>query len=547
MMTVSSITAFIFAVLSMTGTPVSAQDSEDPVFVYPDIYNDPERDAFYYASFPDGFAWSSATSSYQIEGGWDADGKGENIWDAFSHEAGNVDDGDTGDVACDSYNKWQKDIELMTNLNLKNYRFSISWARVLPNGTADHVNEAGVEYYNTLINDLIAAGIEPYVTLYHWDLPQALVDSYGGWLGDEIVDDFGDYARLCYDRFGDRVKYWITLNEPWVVAQNGYEYGEHAPGNTGAGVEAYVVSHNLIRSHARAWHVYDDDFRAEQNGVVGITFNSDWFEPENRSDPIHLEASERMMQFMLGWYAHPIFLGDYPDVMKSRIADLSEQQNLPDSRLPLFTNDEVEYVKETSDFFGLNHYTSRLVNNDTNDELNPPSWDKDCGVNRFTGENWPRAESNWLYVVPWGIRRLLAWIKNEYNDPPIYVTENGFSTADIDELDDVDRVNYYRSYINEVLKAIDIDEADVRAYTAWSLMDNFEWARGYRERFGMHYVDFTDDERPRTQKASAQEYMKIVAANGFLEISSACSLRIGVSVFFYGFLLKAIFLKMYGY
>ncbi|XP_070575581.1 lactase-like protein [Ptychodera flava] len=445
---------------------------------------------------------------------------------------------DNGDVACDSYNKWKEDVELLEDMKVKNYRFSISWARILPDGKMDNVNEAGVSYYNNLINDLVAAGIEPYVTLYHWDLPQALVDSYGGWLGEEIVDDFGDYARLCYDRFGDRVKYWITLNEPYIVAQLGYEYGVHAPGVSSNGSKTYIVSHNLIKSHAKAWHIYNDDFRSTQNGLIGITFNSDWFEPENRNKQADLDASERMMQFMLGWYAHPIFLGDYPEVMKTRIAELSEQQGLPESRLPEFTTAEKENIKDTSDFFGLNHYTSRLVNTETNDTLNPPGWDKDHGVNRFTGENWPRAESEWLYSVPWGIRRLLVWIKEEYGNPPVYVTENGFSTADIDDLNDQGRIDYYKSYINEVLKATIVDKVDVQAYTAWSLMDNFEWAEGYTERFGIHYVDFNDDERPRSQKESAKEYARIVANNGFeRDVSDDSTQHFGSSVFISGVLL----------
>ncbi|XP_070575579.1 cytosolic beta-glucosidase-like [Ptychodera flava] len=519
-------------VLALLFVVVSRVSSEEPYFVYPEIYNDPERDAFLFDKFPDGFKWCAATSSYQIEGGWNADGKGVNIWDTFSHEPGNVQNDDNGDVACDSYNKWKEDVKLLEDMKVMNYRFSISWARILPDGTRGSENEAGVDYYNNLINDLVAAGIEPYVTLYHWDLPQALVDSYDGWMGEEIVDDFGDYARFCYEKFGDRVKYWITLNEPYIIAQLGYEYGSHAPGVSGNGDKTYIVSHNLIKSHAKAWHIYNDEFRSTQNGLIGITLNSDWFEPENRDEQADLDASERMMQFMLGWYAHPIFLGDYPEVMKNRIANLSAHQGLNESRLPEFTAEEIEYIKDTSDFFGLNHYTSLLVNDNVDHEPDPPSWDKDHGVNRFPGENWPRAESEWLYSVPWGIRRLLVWIKEEYGDPSVYVTENGFSTADIDDLNDQGRIDYYRSYINEVLKATIVDNVNVQAYTAWSLMDNFEWAEGYTERFGIHYVDFNDDERPRSQKESAKEYARIVANNGFEKgVSAASTQRFGLAVF----------------
>ncbi|XP_077986137.1 cytosolic beta-glucosidase-like [Glandiceps talaboti] len=490
--------------------------AEDPEYVYPGIFDDPERDAFLYGTFPQDFIWSTATAAYQIEGGWDADGKGVHIWDTYAHEPGNIDNGDTGDVACDSYNKWQEDIKIMNDMKMKYYRFSISWARILPNGTTDYVNEAGIEYYNTLIDDLLAAGVTPFVTLYHWDLPQALHDSYGGWSGDEIVDDFGNYARLCFERFGDRVKFWITLNEPWVVAINGYEEGYMAPGIQGEGQAVYVVAHNLIKSHARAWHIYEDDFRAEQNGLIGITFNSDFHEPKDQDIDSDLEAAERMHQFFLGWFANPIFIGDYPEIMKTRIADISEQQGFNESRLPEFTSVEIDYIKGTSDFFGLNHYTSRICENNTDEvSLLPPSWNKDHGVHTFTESHWPRAHSSWLYVVPWGLRRLLALIKFEYGNPPIYITENGFSTDYVGELNDVDRMNFYRSYINEVLKAIELDGVDVKSYTAWSLMDNFEWARGYTERFGLHYVDFEDDERPRTQRESAKMYAQIIEDNGF--------------------------------
>ncbi|XP_077982368.1 cytosolic beta-glucosidase-like [Glandiceps talaboti] len=518
---------YIVSVLTLVIFAISAA-ADDPVYVYPGIFDDPERDAFLYGIFPQDFIWSTATSSYQIEGGWDADGKGVNIWDTFSHEEGNVDNGDTGDVACDSYNKWQEDVKIMEDLKLKYYRFSISWARILPNGTTDYINEAGIQYYNALIDDLLAAGITPFITLYHWDLPQALNDSYGGWLGEEIVDDFGNYSRLCYERFGDRVKFWITLNEPWVIAINGYEGGDMAPGIQGEGQAVYIVAHNLIKSHARAWHIYDDEFRDEQNGVIGISFNSDFYEPNDRDVNSDLESAERMQQFFLGWFAHPIYIGDYPDIMKTRIEDLSEQQGFNESRLPEFTSEEIDYIKGTSDFFGLNHYTSRMCEDNTDDDvpLLPPSWNKDHGVHTFAEDHWPRAESSWLYVVPWGLRRLLAWIKEEYGNPPIYITENGFSTADILQLNDTERVDYYRSYINEVLKAIQLDEVDVKAYTAWSLMDNFEWARGYTERFGIHYVDFDDDERPRTQKESAKLYAQIIEDNGFpSEVSGTSSMQ----------------------
>eukprot|EP00057_Strongylocentrotus_purpuratus_P019814 XP_011674288.1 PREDICTED: lactase-like protein [Strongylocentrotus purpuratus] len=490
---------------------------DDPEFVFPDVFNDPERDAFLYGTFPDDFAWSSATSSYQIEGGWNADGKGESIWDTFTHEGGHVQNNDTGDVACDSYNKYQDDIDTMKDMGLNAYRFSISWPRVLPDGTIDNINEAGIKYYSDVIDALILAEITPMVTLYHWDLPQALMDD-GGWDNETIIDPFNDYANLCFDRFGDRVKLWITFNEPWVVTLLGYGTGEHAPGIKEIGTTVYTTSHNIIKAHAKAWHTYDDNWRPSQAGQIGITLNSNFVEPIDRDNASSVEAADRSLQFNLGWYAHPIFInGDYPEVMKDRIGQKSMAQGLNESRLPEFTEAEKANIQGTSDFFGLNHYTSNYAW-DLGLNLNTdPSYWADSDVGGMQDDAWPTSASSWLRVVPWGIRRLLAWIKKEYGDLPVYVTENGYSDEDVRELDDVMRQKYYTSYINEVLKAIEVDEVDVKGYTAWSLLDNFEWAEGYTERFGMVYIDFSDEDRIRVPKISTEVYAEIVANHGFIK------------------------------
>ncbi|XP_054758787.2 cytosolic beta-glucosidase-like [Lytechinus pictus] len=505
----------ISLVFSCLLIPVIGLD-DDPEFVYPDRFNDPDRDAFLYDTFPEGFIWSSATSSYQIEGAWDTDGKGESIWDRFTHVGGNVYNNDTGDIACDSYHKYKEDVALMKAMGLKYYRFSISWPRVLPDGTLNSVNEAGIAYYNNLIDELRENDITPMVTLYHWDLPQALQD-VGGWANDTIIDHFNDYAELCYQRFGSRVPFWITFNEPWIVTLLGHAIGYFAPGVTEDGTTIYVVAHNIIRSHARAWHTYDDTYRQLQNGQVGITLNSDHVEPYDPTNQDHVDAADRCLQFHFGWWANPIFKnGDYPDIMKTSIARKSAAQGFATSRLPEFTEEEKEYNRGTADFFGLNQYTTLYANNTPEDDTSPPGYLKDRNVLTFVDDDWETAGSSWLKIVPWGIRNILKWIDSQYQ-VPIYVTENGVSTHDVFELDDVIRQKYYRAYINEVLKAIKLDGVDVRGYTAWSLLDNFEWASGYSERFGMHYVDFDDPERPRTPKRSVSVYSKIIADNGFIK------------------------------
>ena len=315
-----------------------------------------------YDTFPPDFLWGTATASYQIEGGWNADGKGESIWDVFTADpnSGNVANGDNGQVACDSYHKYKEDVQLLYNMGVNSYRFSISWSRILPRGTGE-INQKGINYYNNVINELLLYNITPAVTIYHWDLPQALQER-GGWLNPEIAYWFEDYSRILFKEFGDRVKFWITLNEPWVVAIAGHTTGEMAPGMRGPGILEYKTVHNLIRSHAKAYRVYKNEFYETQQGQVGITLNSDWFEPRNASDPDHVEASITKLQFMIGWFAHPIFIdGKYPEVMRRKIDEKSAASGFPESRLPQFTEEESLEIMHSSDFFGLNHYTSSLV------------------------------------------------------------------------------------------------------------------------------------------------------------------------------------------
>ncbi|KAF4531659.1 hypothetical protein B566_EDAN016960 [Ephemera danica] len=435
-----------------------------------------QDDPFLNGTFPDGFLWGVATSAYQIEGAWNESGKGENIWDYMVHnDPSSIADNSNGDIACDSYHLYETDIQIIKDMGLDFYRFSLSWSRILPTGRVDIVNPDGINYYNRLIDSLLANGIQPLVTLYHWDLPQPLQEEFQGWLGEEVVEIFAQFADLVFSTFGDRVKYWITLNEPWVQAVEGYGFGDMAPQMRGSGTKDYQAGHNLLKSHARAWHIYNETYRP-------------------------IQQAERGMQFKLGWFAHPIFTaaGDYPAVMKEYVLRHSLEEGFNQSRLPEFGPQWVDYIKGTSDFFGLNHYSTNLAElHDYNFTLLVPSYPSDSEV------------------VPWGFRKLLNWMRVEYNNVPIFITENGYADYNDTGIQDIDRVNYYTDYINELMKAVVLDGCNVLGYAAWSIVDNFEWAEGYSARFGIHSVDFTDPARPRIPKASAATYKQIVADNGF--------------------------------
>ena len=282
--------------------------------------------------FPEGFLWGSATSAYQIEGAHAKDGKGPSIWDSFVTIPNRVHKGDTGNDGIDHYHKYKEDIALMRAQGFKAYRFSIAWPRLLPEGRGD-VNEIGIEFYNNLIDELLANDIEPWVTLYHWDLPLALQNEEDGWLKPLIADYFVDYARLCFERFGDRVKHWITFNEPWVISILGYGNGFYAPGRR-SNTEPYIVGHNILISHAKAVKLFREEF-AHQNGIIGITNNCDWREPLTDSTE-DKAAADRAMEFFLAWFTDPIYKGDYPPSMKSRLGE----------RLPEFTQEEKDLIIE---------------------------------------------------------------------------------------------------------------------------------------------------------------------------------------------------------
>ncbi|XP_044049897.1 lactase-like b isoform X2 [Siniperca chuatsi] len=476
-----------------------------------------DHSSFYYGTFPAGFSWGAGSSAYQTEGAWDKDGKGLSIWDVFSHKKGKIQQNETGDSSCEGYHKVKDDVSLIKELKLNHYRFSISWPRLIPTGIkSDHINEKGIQYYSELIDHLLENKITPVVTLYHWDLPQVLQEKYGGWQNISMVNHFNEFANLCFERFGNRVKYWITFNNPWSVAVEGYETGEHAPGLRLRGTGAYRAAHHIIKAHAKVWHSYDTQWRGKQKGLVGISLSGDWGEPVDISNQKDIEAAERYVQFYLGWFATPIFHGDYPQVMKDFIGRKSVQQGLGTSRLPTFSPQEKSYIKGTCDFLGIGHFTTRYITQKNNPSgRSSSSYFTDRDLAELVDPRWPDPGSEWLYSVPWGFRRLLNFVKTQYGNPLIYVTENGVSEKMLcTELCDDWRIQYYKDYINEMLKAIK-DGVNVKGYTAWSLLDKFEWDEGYSERFGLYYVDFRNKNKPRYPKASVQFYKRIISSNGF--------------------------------
>ncbi|WCJ42057.1 beta glucosidase 43 [Euphorbia peplus] len=445
-------------------------------------------------SFPEGFVFGTATSAYQVEGMADKDGRGPSIWDEFVKTPGVIANSDTGDVAVDQYHRYREDINIMHRMNFDAYRFSISWSRIFPNGTGK-VNWKGVAYYNRLINYMLLRGITPYANLYHYDLPLALEKKYLGLLNRQVVEDFADYADFCFKTFGDRVKNWMTFNEPRVIAALGYDNGIFAParcsksnGNCAAGnstTEPYIVAHNLILSHAAAVQRYREKYLETQKGRIGILLDFVWYEPLTRGKADNY-AAQRGRDFQIGWFIHPIVYGEYPRTMQEIVGE----------RLPNFTEDEVKTVKGSFDFIGINQYTSNYMFNpkEKSDPLGgyQADWNVGFAFEKNGKPIGPRENSYWLYDVPWGLYKALIYIKEHYGNPTVILSENGMDDAGnvtlYQGVRDTTRIDYYRSYLNQLKKAVD-DGVNATGYFAWSLVDNFEWRSGYTSRFGIVYID----------------------------------------------------------
>lgn len=440
--------------------------------------------------FPDNFIWGTATSAYQIEGAWNEAGRGLSIWDTFCHTPGKINGGETGDVAAGHYHRWAEDVRLMADLGLKTYRFSIAWPRIFPAGTGA-VNPAGLDFYDRLVDALLANGITPYVTLYHWDLPQALQDR-GGWANRDTALHFAEYARVVAERLSDRAINWITHNEPFVAAMAGHFTGEHAPGLQDP-LAALKATHHLLLSHGLAVETLRASARRPLK--IGITLNLNPVHPASDSEADR-QAAIRFDGILNRLFLDPVLRGRYPDDMLALLG----------LRMPQITADDLARIATPLDFLGVNYYSRTIVQHDPNVpivevlQIHPPG-------NEYSGM-WE--------IYPPGMYELLTRIWNEYRPPmDILVTENGICVPDGMDFDgrvrDERRIRYLHKHIAQVHRAM-ADGVPVRGYFVWSLMDNFEWAHGYGKRFGLAYVDFVT--LARTIKDSGRWYAQVIRENG---------------------------------
>ncbi|XP_043722138.1 beta-glucosidase 18-like isoform X2 [Telopea speciosissima] len=466
--------------------------------------------------FPPSFLFGTATSSYQIEGAYLAGNKSLSNWDVFTHLPGKIRDGSTGDVADDHYHRYMEDLELMHSLGVNSYRFSISWSRILPKGRFGEVNSVGIEFYNKLIDALLLKGIQPFVTLNHYDIPQELEDRYGSWLSSQIQEDYGYFAEVCFKAFGDRVKYWSTFNEPNVMVKNGYLCGTYPPNHCSSpeggcrsgdsAIEPYLATHNVILSHATAATIYRKSYQVNQSGMIGMVMSSAWYVPF-RNIPTDRSAAQRALAFDNAWFLDPIVYGDYPPEMRQILG----------SRLPIFSLNDKEKLKSKLDFIGINHYTTLYARDCMFSQCNFSTSQGDSFVQTIGERDGipigdPTAMPD-FYVVPYGMEKIIMYFKERYNNTPMFITENGYSQASNEDvpvkdfLNDTARIEYLTCYLASITIAMR-QHADVRGYFIWSLLDNFEWLYGYTMRFGLHHVDFNT--LKRTPKLSAFWYKQFL-------------------------------------
>jgi beta-glucosidase len=445
--------------------------------------------------FPEGFLWGAATASYQIEGAWDEDGKGESNWDRFSHTSGKVLMGHTGDVACDHYHRYPEDIEIMKTLGLQAYRFSISWARILPKGRGP-VNPAGLDFYSRLVDALLEANIVPFPTLYHWDLPQALEDE-GGWAMRSTAEAFAEYAEVMGSHLGDRIRNWTTFNEPACTAWLGYLSGIDAPGICDINL-ALQSSHHLLLAHGMAVPRLRQINPAAE---VGIVLNIGWTVPAS-SSRADRDAASYWDGLWVRWFADPLHGRGYPQDVIEGAVTRGARPDIMDVVQP----GDLEQISVPLDFVGINYYTRNMARAEAKDNLPQELVRAPEGP-----ENW--TENSWEHY-PEGLHKVLCRMAFDYQIPKIYITENGASYSDPPDEDgrvrDIHRVKYYHEHITAMLRSIAAG-VPLQGYFAWSLLDNFEWRSGYTQRFGIVWVDFETQER--ILKDSALYYRNVIAAH----------------------------------
>ena len=442
--------------------------------------------------FPADFVWGTSTSAYQVEGSPTADGAGPSIWHRFSHTPGNTYLDQTGDIACDHYRRYKEDIALMSELGTNAYRFSIAWGRIFPGGTGA-VNRRGIDHYSRLVDELLKRNIKPNVTLYHWDLPEAL-DNRGGWLNRDIADWFCDYAVTMFDALGDRVEMWSTLNEPWVVTDGGYLSGLLAPGHSNL-YEAPLATHNQLRAHGMAVQRFRST-SAARNGKIGIVVNLEPKYPASRSSA-DLQATKRADAYMNRQFLDPVFLGRYPEEMTEIFGEA----------WPEWADEDMQLIAEPIDFLGINYYTRKV------ERFHPDVLP--LKTKHVPQLNHIYTETHWE-VFPEALTQLLLSVTERYGKLPIYITENGAAFYDPPSpingrIEDPLRIEYYRQHLRAAHDAMK-QGVDLRGYYAWSLLDNYEWSLGFSKRFGIVHVDF--ETQRRTIKASGRYYSEVIRTQG---------------------------------
>ncbi|RCV12244.1 hypothetical protein SEVIR_2G265100v4 [Setaria viridis] len=450
-------------------------------------------------SFPKDFVFGTGSAAYQYEGAYNEGGKGLSVWDNFTHIPGKIKNNDTGDVALDMYHRYKGDVQLLKDMNMDAFRFSIAWSRILPTGSlSGGINKEGVAFYNNLINEVIAKGMRPFVTIFHWDTPLALEEKYEGFLSENIVKDYVDFAEVCFKEFGDRVKDWTTFNEPWTYAQRGYAVGLFAPGRCSPYVskscfpgdsarEPYIVTHNIILAHAQAVALYRAKYQPSQRGQIGITVVTNWYVP-NTDSAEDRKAVQRSLDYIYGWFLDTIVHGSYPGTMTSYLGD----------RLPRFTPEQMALVKGSYDFIGVNYYTGYYTSAAAPPNGLEQTYDGDIRANTSGYRDGvpigPPEFVSIFFNYPAGLRELLLYTARRYNNPVIYVMENGIAeenNASIpleEALKDGHRIEFHSKHLQFVNHAIR-NGVKVKGYFTWTFMDCFEWGDGYLDRFGLIFID----------------------------------------------------------
>jgi beta-glucosidase len=453
------------------------------------------------ARFPDGFLWGTATAAYQVEGAVDEDGRGRSIWDTFSHTPGKVLHGDTGDIACDQYHRLEEDLDLMEDLGLQAYRFSVAWPRIQPEGR-DPVNQKGLDYYRRLVEGLRGRSIEPMLTLYHWDLPQALEDR-GGWRSRETSERFAEYAGIVYEALRDSVSLWITLNEPWVSSWMGYGYGLHAPGHADP-AEALSASHHLLLGHGLALERMRS--LGHTDNRLGITLNLHPARPA-RDREADADAARRVDGQANRLYLDPLFRGEYPEDLLSHYRERGVD-------LPFARDGDLETISSPVDFLGVNYYFRHHIREARGEAAGTSEIFSDLDARGIVPHDAEKTAMGWP-VEPEGLTQILVRIRDEYASIPIYVTESGRAVYDYVDpegrVNDEERVSYLDAHFRAAHAAIE-QGVDLRGYLVWSLLDNFEWAEGYSKRFGIVFVDYGTQRR--IPKRSAGWYREVIGRNG---------------------------------